>query len=456
MVIAKYIGDLLFDYECVVIPGLGGFIINDKPSQISYDTHYFKPPVREVMFNPYLRTNDGLLLNYIAAQENLTYQEAKKRMDAFALACVDALDKGKRIRFDKVGSIRMDENRKIVFEQDDRVNYNPNSFGLTPFISPAVRRVTNEEKIKEVIGRVKQEKEKKEKTTPASTSKRVDRRVSGSHAKSAAPKNEMVFPKRRSPYRNQMYFVLLLLFGMMIGWGVMNKEMVKSYYIAYGNKIPVFYSNPGSYIANNVEIIPLKEISNSASALWLVQLFTKEEKPQSTSLAGDDLTFKSEAEVKNDKERKDKIIPKEIKENSLLDVKSSGTGDNVKNEGLLEDNKEISNSLSSELKTEENDNLEKKVESVDIAEPGAKNKTLSEPVLQLHYFIVAGSFKNHENAERLVNQLMSEGFDAVIAGTNKYGMTRVAYGGYETMQEAVQHLTVIRQQQNPAAWISKK
>jgi len=69
MKIARYIGDLLYDYECVVIPGLGGFLTNDKPASIQPNTHYFHPPFKQVMFNAYLKTNDGLLVNYIAREE---------------------------------------------------------------------------------------------------------------------------------------------------------------------------------------------------------------------------------------------------------------------------------------------------------------------------------------------------------------------------------------------------
>lgn len=77
MKIAHYIADLLFEHECVVIPGLGGFITKDHPASIHPLKHQFKPPSREIVFNPHLRTNDGLLLSLIAQSENLSYQDAK-------------------------------------------------------------------------------------------------------------------------------------------------------------------------------------------------------------------------------------------------------------------------------------------------------------------------------------------------------------------------------------------
>ncbi len=462
MVIAKYIGDLLFDYECVVIPGLGGFIINDKPAEISYDTHYFKPPFREVMFNPYLRTNDGLLLNYVAKEENLTYQQAKQKVDAFTHACHNALNSGKQIRFDKVGIIRK-ENDKIVFIQDKSVNYNPESFGLSPFISPAVRRITEEEKIKEVIKKVTKSKKEKEQPAdiPEKELKRKDRKVvTKTRETSIHNQKQVVVPKRRSTYRFQFLFILLLLVGMMAGWGVMNKNIVKSYYAQYKSKVPMFYSNPGSYLANNVEIIPLQEIGKSTSALWLVQLFKDDKNNKKVSLAGDDLTFKEEpAENKKAKNNEEEVpeveqtvtVDNTAETNQPEETLTETTSDNdnftttyiSEDEATAEETKETVNPVNSEVEEE-------------VAEPVQEPRQELKPEESLHYFIIAGSFEKERNALRLLNQLKTKGYNAVTAGTNKYGMTRVAYGAYATMQEATGRLSVIRNQDNPSAWILKK
>ncbi len=467
MVIAKYIGDLLFDYECVVIPGLGGFIINDKPAQVNYDTHYFKPPFREIMFNPYLRTNDGLLLNYIAKEENVTYQEAKKRIDAFARACIHALDTGKQIRFDKVGTIRKDQSDKVIFIQDTSVNYNPNAFGLSPFISPAVHRITQEEKIKEVIKKVKPtKKEKAEPVASKEKQQRKDRRaVSKNKEQSLNDGSSIVVPKRRSTYRFQFLFILLLLISMLAGWSVMNKNIVKSYYEQYSSKIPVFYSNPGSYIANNVEIIPLNEISNNASALWLVQLFKNKKENNEVSLENDDLTFGNkpeEVENKTGEPSEGEEIkaetyrtpqPEEGAVSVLQDNESPVTveedGDiNIQKTPAAEE-QETNLNKDSEISTVE----ENITEEPETAEPANTPELKS---VELHYFIIAGSFEKEKNAEKLLKQLKSKGYDALTAGINKYGMTRIAYGGFETMQEAMAKLSIIRSGENPAAWIMKK
>ncbi len=475
MVIARYIGDLLYDYECVVIPGLGGFIINDRPAAVNYTTHYFKPPFREVMFNPYLRTNDGLLVNYIAKEENLTYQEAKTKMDAFAIACQRALDDGKQIRFDKVGTIRKDGNGNVVFNQDTSVNYNPNSFGLSPFISPAVNKISDEDRIREVIKKAKNTSEKAAAPARDKIDKPIDRKATTyPPGKQKKADGKVLVARRRSPYRSQFYFILLLLLGMLAGWGVMNKEIVSNYYAQYGSKLPVFYNNAGSYIANNVEILPIRELSKSASALWLVDFFKKDSHGnKSTALANDDLTFRTNPETTTQEEpltasadntkmeedasaNQDATMTTEAKPEEVVPA-TSEPATTPKRESVTTV-EGASGSEPAEV-SEETRPVEPVTQKEIAAEDnrGQASETISkETSPHYSYFIIAGSFKDHDNAVKLIKELQSKGFVAIAAGTNKYGMTRVAYAGFNTMEEAAQQLSIIRQHHNPSAWIMRK
>lgn len=463
MLIAKYIGDLLFDYECVVIPGLGGFIVNDLPASINYNTHYFKPPFREVMFNPYLRTNDGLLVNYIAKEENLIYQNAKKKIDAFAIACQQALNSGKQIKFDKVGTLRKDGNDKIIFIQDTSINYNPDSFGLSPFISPATHKVTDEERIKKVIKKVKTGTDKA--TAPSAINKddkRKDRTPYNTPIKAKTEDGKILVARRRSPYRSQFYFILLLLLAMLAGWGVMNKNIVAEYYTQYGSKIPVFYNNAGSYIANNVEILPIKELSNSASALWLVNFFNKDNtKDNTTSLSNDDLTFK---DSKKNSETKSTNQTGNTPEKFANDKAEEAANNNT----TLNDEpaaKEVIETISEpdmetvpivEEKSSPQQSITQPKTVAKDEQSSNEENNMKESSPHYSYFIIAGSFKNHNNAIKFVKELQNRGYVAIVAGTNKYGMTRVAYAGFNSIEEALQQLTVIRQHQNPSAWIMRK
>ncbi len=73
----------------------------------------------------------------------------------------------------------------------------------------------------------------------------------------------------------------------------------------------------------------------------------------------------------------------------------------------------------------------------------------------LKYFIVAGAFSNRENANRKVENLKQDGYNALIAGQNANGLFIVAYDGFSGIQEAKNKLTEVRKQDS-LAWIYKK
>ncbi len=447
MVIAKYIGDLLFDYECVVIPGLGGFIINDKPASINYNTNYFNPPFREVMFNPYLLTNDGLLLNYIAKEENITYQQAKQKLDGFVIACHNALNNGKRIKFNKVGTIYKDKNGKIIFEQDTSVNYNPESFGLTSFISPAIRKPSREEKIKEVFKSSKPEKQKEEKAELHHKKQRANRRVVPNNT--TTPKREKVIVQtRKTPYKAQMLFVAFLVFMLVGGWSYMHRDAVMYYYDAHAYKIPFFYSNPGSYVANNVEVLPVTTMADKLENLWIIKKIedlTTPEKEVVHHSSDKNFTFDS-APGQTEK----------LKTNEAESVRPVKTvvekQEAPEKEPAAIEEKTVMNTDKETVKT----TVSQPEEYTEVVDNSAK-ETLPEVVPPKHgYFIIAGSFKDERNAQHYIQNLKQKGYNAFIAGTNRYGMTRVAFSAYPSLNEAKIALQKIRSHDNPSAWIMRK
>lgn len=59
--LAKHIEILLLENDCVIVPGLGGFITHYQPAYYDEDERVFLPPTRTVGFNSQLTMNDGLL-----------------------------------------------------------------------------------------------------------------------------------------------------------------------------------------------------------------------------------------------------------------------------------------------------------------------------------------------------------------------------------------------------------
>lgn len=80
------------------------------------------------------------------------------------------------------------------------------------------------------------------------------------------------------------------------------------------------------------------------------------------------------------------------------------------------------------------------------------NVTASETE-QLKYFIIGGSFKSEENADKYIQQLKEQGYNGQNLGVFK-GLNRVAMKGFSTMDEAQKELNSLLSK-NPASgvWI---
>lgn len=81
--------------------------------------------------------------------------------------------------------------------------------------------------------------------------------------------------------------------------------------------------------------------------------------------------------------------------------------------------------------------------------------TLTVKAEKLSYHIVAGAFRNEENAQNVYNDLVKSGFKARRIAPNRHGLFPVLYGSYTTYGEAQQDLNKIHET-NPDAWLMVK
>ena len=81
MQLQQYIKELLYQHECVTVPNFGAFLTRTIDVLIQPDSGLFSPPGKEVSFNHLLKSNDGILAQYIAQKENVTYEQALRKID---------------------------------------------------------------------------------------------------------------------------------------------------------------------------------------------------------------------------------------------------------------------------------------------------------------------------------------------------------------------------------------
>lgn len=146
MTLANYIGELLYRYECVIVPNFGGFITNNKSATIDSLNRVLSPPYKQITYNSHLKSNDGLLANYIASIDNIPYESALNYI-RFEIESWQEKLKSTNLDLEGIGSFSL-INNKLHFEPQKSVNYLTSSYGLSNVIFKKIKR---KELIKESV-----------------------------------------------------------------------------------------------------------------------------------------------------------------------------------------------------------------------------------------------------------------------------------------------------------------
>lgn len=150
MKIENYIAQLLYRYQCVTVPGFGAFLTEIQSAKLNESTNSFFPPTKMISFNGYLKNNDGLLANHIAQAEKTSYGFAVSAIAFEVVSWKKTLEENGVVTLKNIGEIRYNADQKMVFTPNDQTNFLTNSFGLSPFVSPLVKKENFERKIEEI------------------------------------------------------------------------------------------------------------------------------------------------------------------------------------------------------------------------------------------------------------------------------------------------------------------
>jgi hypothetical protein len=319
----KYISELLYEYDCVIIPGFGGFIGNYTPARIQTTYHTFFPPFKSLLFNANLKQNDGLLAVRVSQGEKISYSDALLSIGALVISWYKQINSGLTIEIDHVGKLYKDKEGNLQFEQNQEINFLPESYGLSSFISPAIIRQGVRRKLEKKI-----------------------LRFAGS-------------PAHNRPYISKALkwaALLALPIGTAALLGISNFDKIKSLSVAYSGML---------FSTSSPDVV----------------------KSAPSTMA----TLKPKQQV----------------------VKESQT--------LRESAKQ---------------------------EPAVVKTVQVKP-----FAIIVGAFKFIENAEGLVSDLKSKGYDAAILGQTKTGLYRVSLSTFNDKNEAFEQLALVRSKEFSSAWL---
>lgn len=151
--LTPHIEYLLMNHDCVVVPGLGAFLVHETPSFYDSEACRFMPPSRSLGFNQALTINDGLLVESVARKRGLTLDSARVEVESVVAAF--------RHQLMAVGSLSLGS-LGVMTCKDDTLIFEPSSSsvvtmryaGLKPLaVSPLVEESNEADDRIAVVGR---------------------------------------------------------------------------------------------------------------------------------------------------------------------------------------------------------------------------------------------------------------------------------------------------------------
>ena len=137
MQLQQYIKELLYRHECVTVPNFGAFLTRTTNVLIQPDSGLFSPPRKEVSFNHLLKSNDGILAQYMAQKDNVSYEQALRKIEKEVIIWKQRLQT-QHLTFAGIGEIRLNPQKKISFSPFGAINFDLNSYGLSNFIRKSI------------------------------------------------------------------------------------------------------------------------------------------------------------------------------------------------------------------------------------------------------------------------------------------------------------------------------
>lgn len=129
--IGRHLEILLLDNECVIIPGLGGFVSHAMPARYDAADAVYLPPTRTVGFNQQLVMNDSLLVQSYADARDLSYPEALRVVEAEVEQLKGAIESQGSFEMSGVGVLTKNADGALLFEPCPAGLLAPELYGLS-------------------------------------------------------------------------------------------------------------------------------------------------------------------------------------------------------------------------------------------------------------------------------------------------------------------------------------
>ena len=397
---------LLHKYECVIVPGLGGFIAHQESAVIDPVSMVIIPPSKHITFNAQLLINDGLLASQLANYLKIDYVDALKIIDIETNNFNQSLKSKSQFKIEGLGNFTINTSDNLLFTPEKNANFLNQSFGLAPvkLNQSSTLKTSNIIQSEEVLSKT------------IITNKKINLLNLGAENKNSKIKSETVKNKKPRRNRNGLTFTaigtfLILILGLnayiFLQEGNLTPIRNKFDELNLGIKIKSIFDDNNSDVISNNKYSIIKKSSTELLAHY------NPEKTEKTAKFNIELF----------------PINTTIIEFNLFD--SLFCLENSKHEIVIDSNIIAIENITS------------------IPTNSVQPNT---------YYIIAGAFKNKNYALNLSEELMKEGFvnSEVILNPrakSKYLKYFVTYTKMNDFDKSTIELDSINENENTDAWI---
>lgn len=150
--LARHIELLLLEHDCVIVPGLGGFIANYAEANYNSDSDsLFLPPYRTIGFNQQLQVNDGLLVQSYMSAYDASYPAASLQMEKEIEQMLFSLNVSGEYVLEGIGTLKKSINNNITLLTQESGVLTPSLYGLYSFEMLSLENVIKQNEIEQAL-----------------------------------------------------------------------------------------------------------------------------------------------------------------------------------------------------------------------------------------------------------------------------------------------------------------
>ena len=139
----RHIEILLLTNDCVIVPGLGGFMAHHIDARFDEEDNTFVPPLRTLGFNQNLTMNDSLLVQSYIECYDISYPEALRRIEDEVNELRQHLQTEGSFELNDIGMLTLNSEGNIEFRPCEAGILTPGLYGLGTFeMEPLQKAVT--------------------------------------------------------------------------------------------------------------------------------------------------------------------------------------------------------------------------------------------------------------------------------------------------------------------------